>query len=171
MLEKQDKNDPAQQATGDGIGVEDVRAERAVWEAEKMTRRAALARVGLRFGAAALAAFTVDDLARATMKALDRRAQDGRIAGEVAKEFRNAGVAFADPPGSTGPPQIYTPCQNCDRHYESTRVLVCNQFNGTEYTDCVLDLRKTRCRCYKNNSCPQAASLPDQCADCTLATC
>ena len=82
-------------------------------EAEKMSRRAVLAKVGLRFGLAALAAFSVDDLARQATAAIALRAKDNAVAQQVAKEFRNAGVAFAtdsktatklacDPPVSGG---------------------------------------------------------------------
>ncbi len=65
------------------------------FEAEKMSRRAALARVGLRFGAVALAALTVDDLARLAGDELRRRADGNQTVEQVARELQQAGVAFA----------------------------------------------------------------------------
>ncbi len=135
MLEKQGKNAPAKATGSDNDGVSGIKAERAAWEAEKMTRRAALARVGLRFGAAALAAFTVDDLARATMRALDRQAQDGKIAGAVASELRSAGVSFADgkdpsPDDDTG---VIVTCDHCDKQWCADIKKVAD-----EYVDCLM---------------------------------
>lgn len=64
-------------------------------ERERLTRRAALAKLGLRAGAAVLAALSVEDLARMASKELQRRSGDNAVANAVAKEFKNAGVAFA----------------------------------------------------------------------------
>ena len=64
-------------------------------EAEKMSRRAVLAKVGLRFGAAVIAAMSVDDLTRAVTKSIARSNRDSAVAQQVANEFKNAGVAFA----------------------------------------------------------------------------
>ncbi len=65
-------------------------------EAEKMSRRAVLAKVGLRFGAAVIAAISVDDLTRAVTASIARSNKDNVVAQQVANEFKNAGVAFAD---------------------------------------------------------------------------
>jgi len=64
-------------------------------EAEKMSRRAVLAKVGLRFGAAVIAAISVDDLTRAVTASIARSNKDSVVAQQVANEFKNAGVAFA----------------------------------------------------------------------------
>lgn len=65
------------------------------FEAQKMNRRAALASIGLKFGAAALAAFTVDDLARKAGEELQRRSNGNQAVDKVARELRSAGVASA----------------------------------------------------------------------------
>jgi hypothetical protein len=91
---------PASGTPGANGPVEQGRNTRAEavrrFESEKMSRRAVLAKVGLRFGAAALAALSVDDLARKVGAELARRSGDSKVASSVAHEFRNAGIAFAD---------------------------------------------------------------------------
>ena len=99
-------------------------------EQEKMTRRAALRKLGFGAGLAAFSLLGVDDLARLVGQRMDRMAGDSKVAEQVAKEFQQAGVAFAgDPSGSstsvcsgTGrhcgdPPQsgtgTTTECQHC----------------------------------------------------------
>ena len=68
----------------------------AEFEAQKMTRRQALGRFGFLAGAAAVAALSVDDLARLAGNEMSRRAAGNKVVEQVAKELQNAGVAFAD---------------------------------------------------------------------------
>ncbi len=98
-------------------------------EQEKMTRRAALRKLGFGAGMAAFALLGVDDLARMVGKRMERMSSDNKVAQQVAKEFQQAGVAFADGGGSstsvcsgTGNPCGYPPqsgtgtsvsCQHC----------------------------------------------------------
>ena len=72
----------------------EAKAELEKREAAKMTRRAALAKVGLRTGMAIFAAFSIDDLARKTAAVLSQRSQDNAVVEKVAKELHNSGVAF-----------------------------------------------------------------------------
>lgn len=65
-------------------------------EAAKMSRRAVLSKVGLQFGAAALLALSVDDLARKVTATIAARDKDNQVAQAVANEFKNAGIAFAE---------------------------------------------------------------------------
>ena len=69
------------------------------FERERITRRQALKRFGMTAGVAALAMFSVDDLAHIVGKAMQQRAGDNKVAAQIAKEFQQAGVAFANPSG------------------------------------------------------------------------
>ncbi|WP_395089076.1 hypothetical protein [Armatimonas sp.] len=88
----------------------------AQFEKEKLSRRQALARFGFQAGAAAVAALTADDLLRKVGKEMQRRAGDNKIALQVAKEFQEAGIAFATPPT----------CEDCCTKYWSD-YLACTQ--------------------------------------------
>lgn len=79
------------------------------FERERMSRRAALRKIGITSGMAVFALFSVDDLARMVGKAMERRAGDNKIADQIAREFQQAGIARASGPSTT--------CQHC-----------CNQF-------------------------------------------
>ena len=89
-------------------------------EQEKLTRRAALRKLGFGAGLAAFSLLGVDDFARMVGKRMERMAGDNKVAGRIAKEFRSAGIALADSPsgqnlnclgccGGTDP----TVCQDC----------------------------------------------------------
>ncbi|WP_394794056.1 hypothetical protein [Armatimonas sp.] len=75
----------------------------AQMEKEKLTRRQALARFGFQAGAAAIAALTADDLLRAVGKEMKQRAGDNKVAQQVAREFHDAGVAYAVAASRTHP--------------------------------------------------------------------
>jgi hypothetical protein len=79
----------------------------AEFEKQKMTRRQALGRVGFLAGAAAVAALSVDDLARLAGNEMSRRATGNKAIDQVAKELKGAGVAFADTGGN---PACYKRC-------------------------------------------------------------
>lgn len=61
-----------------------------------MTRRAALRKFGFGAGMAALLALSSDDLARMAAAKLKQHAGDNKVANQVAQEFKNAGLAFAE---------------------------------------------------------------------------
>jgi hypothetical protein len=65
-------------------------------EAERMSRRQALGRIGFLAGASAVAAMTSDELLRLVGREMQKRAGDNEIAETVAKEFQNVGMARAD---------------------------------------------------------------------------
>ncbi|MCX6369365.1 MAG: hypothetical protein NTX57_22055 [Armatimonadetes bacterium] len=77
-------------------------------EKAKLTRRQALARFGFQAGAAAVAALTADDLLRKVGEEMQKRAGDSEVANAVAKEFKNAGIAFATEAEPSDP--VYPPC-------------------------------------------------------------
>lgn len=60
---------------------------------EKLSRRAALRRIGMTGGIAVLGLLTVDDLARVAAKKLEQN----ELTRGIAKDFKSAGVAFAGP--------------------------------------------------------------------------
>ena len=80
-----------------------LEAARLKFEAEKMTRRAALRKLGITSGMAFFSLFAVDDLARMAIKKMRQNEATRDIAETVAREFKDAGIAFADdPPITTG---------------------------------------------------------------------
>lgn len=89
-------------------------------EQEKLTRRAALRKLGFGAGMGAFMLLGVDDFARMVGKRMERMAGDNKAAETVAKEFQGAGVAFAGGPSwicggcvdncKAGPFQKCTPC-------------------------------------------------------------
>lgn len=93
----------------DGIANDEVEAERARFENERMTRRAALRKFGFMAGLAAFATVSVDDLARVASKKLQENEMTKGIGDTLAKEFRMAGVALANPYGGDPPPNPYNP--------------------------------------------------------------
>ncbi len=75
-------------------------------EQEKMTRRAALRKLGFGAGFAAFALLGVDDFARMVGQRMERMAGDNKVAMQVAQEFQSAGIALA-----SGPYYV-VPCQS-----------------------------------------------------------
>ncbi len=67
-------------------------------EQEKLTRRAALRKLGFGAGMAAFALLGVDDFARMVGKRMERMAGDNKVAEQVAKEFQGMGIAMAAAP-------------------------------------------------------------------------
>lgn len=76
-------------------------------DAERLSRRAALRRIGMVSGMAVLGTLTIDDLARVSAKKLQQNELTRGIGDSLAKDFRNAGVAFADTVGTS-------PSQHCN---------------------------------------------------------
>jgi len=88
-------------------------SRRAKLEDERMSRRQALRKMGILSGVAVLSLISIDDLARlATQRLADSNAQSN-IARSLAKDFRDAGVAFADTHDVT--PSMLAACNaSCD---------------------------------------------------------
>lgn len=82
-----------------------------------------LKKFGVTSAMATFAMFSVDDLAHMVGKALQQQAGDNKIAGQIAHEFQQAGVAFASP--SSPDPH----CQGC-MDTKNARRLACIQANG-----------------------------------------
>ncbi len=93
-------------------------------EQEKLTRRAALRKLGFGAGLAAFSLLGVDDFARMVGKRMERMAGDNKVAGQIAKEFQSAGIALADPISSGDP------CTDCCTHY-------CNSYNDCFQSYCI----------------------------------
>ena len=79
------------------------------FERGRVSRRQALKKLGMTSAMATFALFSVDDLARMVGKAMQQRAADNKVVEQVAREFQNAGVAFAAYPGDPN----YQACLNC----------------------------------------------------------
>ena len=73
------------------------------FESEKMTRRAALRKLGITSSMAFFSLFAVDDLARVAIKRMRQNEATRDIAETVAREFKDSGIAFATTP-------VTTPC-------------------------------------------------------------
>lgn len=65
-------------------------------DAEKLTRRAALRRIGMIGGLAVVGTLSIDDLARVSAKKLQQNELTRGIGNSLAQDFRKSGVAFAD---------------------------------------------------------------------------
>ena len=84
----------------------EIQARRAQLENERMTRRQALRSIGVMTGVAVLGLVSADDLARLAASALKSNAVTKEIGDGIARDFRDAGVAFADPPAGPYDPPI-----------------------------------------------------------------
>ena len=79
----------------------DLETARRVEQA-KISRRAALRKLGFGAGLAAFSMLGVDDFARMVGKRLERMAGDNKTASAVAKEFQQSGIALAAPTNPSG---------------------------------------------------------------------
>lgn len=75
--------------------VSEAAAARDKFEQEKMSRRAALRKIGLTSGMALFGMFAVDDFARLALRGLQQHKETQAVAETVAQELRSSGVAFA----------------------------------------------------------------------------
>ena len=131
------------------------------FERGRFSRRQALKKFGITSAMAAFALFSVDDLAQMVGKAMEQRARDNKVAQQVAKEFQQAGVAFADGGFSSGsgcsgtgrpcynppPPSAPGPSANCQHcsNQSSLDIGYCDYVydvagsrpNPTLYTHCM----------------------------------
>ena len=93
--------EPTEAGTPAKMETMDAETARRV-ERERMTRRASLRKLGFGAGMAAFSLLGVDDFARMVGKRMERMAGDNKVAGQVAKEFQQAGIALADGPSWAG---------------------------------------------------------------------
>ncbi len=81
-------------------------------EQERLTRRAALRKLGFGAGLSAFMLLGVDDLARMVGTKMAQMDSDNKTAEQIAKEFQSAGVAMADlGPSVTPCPPLFCDCQ------------------------------------------------------------
>ncbi len=127
-----------------------VETERERFERERLSRRQALKRFGMTSAMAAFAMFSVDDLARMVGKAMQQRACDNKVAEQVAREFQNAGVAFA----ASGPVTLTPACTKCFSDATHGSDDCGNLPKGTSRDDCNKKVGAALNTCLKNNKCP-----------------
>jgi hypothetical protein len=125
-------------------------AEREKLEADKMTRRSALRKMGLTSGAVFGMFFAVDDLARLAIKKLEEHRATREIANSVAHDFRNVGIAF----GVTGQQLA---CSGCvaEKYTQYSRCTTsdnncsygCTGLVGQAQTDCLSNCNASLSSC------------------------
>ena len=130
----------------------DVRAKREQLEADKMTRRAALKKMGLTTGFALFGMFAVDDLARMTMTRLQQMHLHNEVVSTVAKEFKNVGVAFANPPKHS------SPCYGCGYHCTEDPDWICESCG---FLKCGTRKKRVPRPCTRNSGCAGCGSGTD----------
>jgi hypothetical protein len=108
---------------------------REKFEQARLSRRAALRKIGVTSGMAFFGLFAVDDLARLAIKKMEENKQTREIGETVAKEFKTAGIAFADDNGGT---------DNCSKNYPA----------GSSRDDCNQGVNNTLKSCLSDNKCP-----------------
>jgi hypothetical protein len=152
-------------------------------EQERMTRRAALRKLGFGAGLAAFSMLGVDDMARMVGKRMERIAGDNKVANQVAKEFQQAGVAFADGGLSGSGGSGNSSCQHCANQYfldncycSNEYGIMTNSYNPTLLHVCYnqADANNNGCKrnyCLsgeQNNNngpyCPQGGTPPQGCS-------
>ena len=129
----------------------DTETAREKFEQARLSRRAALRKIGMTSGMAFFGLFAVDDLARLAIKKMEQNKETRQVAETVAKEFKTAGIAFADAGSislSSACGQCYTDAgngtDNCSKNNPAGAARdACNQGVNA-------DLKK----CLHDNSCP-----------------
>lgn len=113
---------------------------RAKLEAEKMSRRQALKKMGVTAGFMLVAMPSIDDLARLAAAKLQETQATRAIGDSLAKDLRGAGVAFAD---TMGTPQYYAPihmppkCKNGDpNNGNNGGVANCEDCQAAQFKNC-----------------------------------
>lgn len=132
-------------------------------EQKRMSRREALARVGFKAAAAAVAALTADDLLRLTGRAMEQHAGDNEIARKVAQEFKNAGVAHA---GASGFLCKAFGCPGCASLPSGYKCISCNVVCGMPGFNCpgtVGDDEHITCCTNMYNACLKAGKSQADC--------
>lgn len=114
-------------------------------EQERLTRRAALRKMGYTSSIALFSMFAVDDLARMAIKQMEQHRETRQIAETVAKEFKNSGIALAnsisDYCGCVDPclPAKYFRCNPCIWPCSgyTIGIDICSKYTvGTDKSDC-----------------------------------
>ncbi len=123
-------------------------------EQERLTRRAALRKMGYTSGIALFSLFAVDDLARMAITQMEQHKETRQIAETIAEEFKNAGIAIADSNSSNGPcyPAGTLGGNNIGKDCASDPNFFCN--GCTTFDCCIVDA------CQHYNSGNEGNSLP-----------
>ncbi len=130
---------PDNAAIPDGEAVPETAKEK--FERERLSRRQALKKFGMTSAMATLGLFSVDDLARMVGKAMQQRAGDNKVAEQVAKEFQQAGVAFASGPS---PALSALPYGNCNS-FQGGNANACNACNNDRLSRCSATCGQAAC--------------------------
>ena len=117
---------------------------------EKMSRRAALRRIGMTSGIAVLGLLTIDDLARVASQKLEQN----ELTRGIAKDFKSAGVAFADTLGGPSP----SPTDMANKPRQPTPPSC--QGHNANASACKEDLHKA---CLNQRLSPKCAVIMDYC--------
>ncbi len=135
-------------------------------EQERLTRRAALRKMGYTSGIAMFSLFAVDDLARMAIKKMEQHKETRQIAEAVAREFKNSGIALA------GPYDEYSgdPCLACQNAW----IAALNQPTG--FNDCynqqiIAGVSSATATTYCNQTvkCPHYQTIVDNFNNCLKA--
>lgn len=103
----------------------ELQAAREQLEREKMTRRAALRKLGLTTGMSIFGLFAVDDLARMVISKMQEHEATKKIAEGLAHEFKDAGAVFA---------LVAITCDDCCTHRDNQSLNCLEQ-----HSHCVAD--------------------------------
>ena len=87
------------------------------FERERLTRRAALRKIGMTTGMALFSLFAVNDLARLAIKRMEEHKETRLIAETVAKEFKDSGIAYAGGPSWLGCGGCHDTCAAPNQYY------------------------------------------------------
>ncbi len=135
-------------------------------EQERMTRRAALRKLGFGAGIAAFSLLGVDDFARMVGQRLERNARDNKTAMAVAKEFQSAGIAFAEA-NPSGPSE--QPCHDCISGCESIPCYFCADC-GSDCDSGIWPFRKTTQRLIKAPVMTDPTKCQDKCDQAVISS-
>ena len=130
------------------VTTEELLDARKKFEAEKLTRRAALKKFGITTGMAVFGMFAADDLARMVIKKMEETEATRQIAETVAHEFKNSGIAFAD--------SSYDVCSDCTADCTPDLDFDCVDCTETMYSSCIWPFSKPK---------KKVAKMPASCAN------
>lgn len=153
--------------------VSEATTAREKFEQERLSRRAALRKIGMTTGMALFGMFALDDLARISLSALRQHKETQAIAQTVAEELRGSGVAFAD----AGNPSHYNDSEACQHCCNQLHADDCFCLCLTDYADADKCLNNARYRygacldkhCGKKH-CRTSVSLKTPCDPCGPVT-
>lgn len=125
---------------------------REKFEQGRLSRRAALRKMGLTTGMALFGMFAVDDLARIAIKRMEQHKETQQVAETVAKEFKNSGIAFAGDSGSSV--TLSRACSDCFQNSDDGSDKCGDLPAGTGRDDCNTKNNNALKKCLKDNKCP-----------------